>query len=101
MLRCPKPDDAGSNPAGPARMDHAMPPIIDYRRDDPICANCHQRPATIIWVGEGGMLAYTHGGGVWWCKFCATEAQLAYAKAAALRIPELEQQLATLRQETK
>jgi hypothetical protein len=60
------------------------------------CVNCKERPATLDWVGDGGVLAYTHGMSVRWCEVCATRAQLEHAQAAAQRIPELETKLRTL-----
>jgi hypothetical protein len=62
----------------------------------PRCAQCHRRPGTITWVGEGGALAYVHGGGVRWCERCVVEAQLAHAVAMARQVPALEQQLAAI-----
>lgn len=66
------------------------------RQPDGFCRNCQKRPATTFWVGEGGALAYVHGGGVPWCMRCTVEAQLKYAREQAARIPELEQQLKRL-----
>ena len=60
------------------------------------CANCGQRPATQFWVGEGGMLAYTHGHYQSWCEPCVLQAQLDYARERAEAIPDLERQLAAL-----
>lgn len=61
-----------------------------------ICSNCHERPGTIQWVGEGGFLALSHGWYQWWCEVCATKAQIEYAKARAAVIPDLEAKLAEL-----
>jgi hypothetical protein len=60
-----------------------------------LCVNCHARPATVAWVGDG-MLAYVHGGGVPWCQHCAVAANLAFARKQAAMIPTLEQQLKQL-----
>lgn len=59
-----------------------------------LCGNCQQRPATKIWTGDGGSLAYIHGFYSRWCEQCVLEAQLVYARQQAERIPELERQLA-------
>jgi len=60
------------------------------------CANCKTRKATMDWVGEGGVLAWTHGMYTRWCEYCATEAQLKYARERAAAIPELEAKLKAL-----
>ena len=57
------------------------------------CSNCHERPATEFWVGEGGSLAYVHGQYESWCKPCVLQAQLDYAKERAGAIPDLERKL--------
>jgi hypothetical protein len=54
------------------------------------CARCSDRPGTVRW---GDALAFTHGGGQWWCERCATEVQLEHARERAAVIPELEQRL--------
>lgn len=53
------------------------------------CQHCGIRPATLIWTGEDGTLAFIHGMSERWCDYCVTEAQLAYARAQAARIPAL------------
>ncbi len=58
------------------------------------CVNCHQRPATALWIGEGGSLAFAHGHYQSWCEPCVLRAQLNYAKERAKAIPELERELA-------
>ncbi len=58
------------------------------------CSNCHQRPATVFWTGEGGSLAFVHGCYESWCKPCTLKAQLDYARERAAAIPELERELA-------
>jgi hypothetical protein len=60
------------------------------------CANCHKRPATQFWTGEGGSLAFSHGMYQSWCLPCVLRAQLEYAKERAEAIPELERELAEL-----
>ena len=60
------------------------------------CENCGIRPGTVQWVGEGGMLAVTHGWYSMWCERCVLEAQLAYARRRAAEIPELTKKLAAL-----
>lgn len=59
-----------------------------------LCNNCKQRPATEIWVGDGGVLAYAHGAYQHWCLRCVLEAQLEHARKLATSIPELESKLA-------
>lgn len=61
-----------------------------------LCQQCHQRPATETWVGDGGWLAYSHGMYSSWCKRCCVEAQLTHARESAAAIPDLEAQLQTL-----
>ncbi len=63
------------------------------------CANCHQRPATELWIGEGGTLALVHGHYEFWCKFCCLQFALNYARERAAAIPELERELAALNDE--
>ena len=73
------------------------PPMTGLPKSEPaMCRNCGKRPGVLQWVGDGGALAYVHGGGAPWCERCVVEAQLAYAKVLAARIPELEQKLSAL-----
>lgn len=58
------------------------------------CVNCHQRPATMFWIGEEGLLAFSHGYHESWCELCVLRAQLDCAKERAEAIPELERELA-------
>jgi hypothetical protein len=60
------------------------------------CQNCNERDATQTWVGEGGVMAWTHGMYQYWCELCCTQAQLKYAEEAAARIPELKEKLVLL-----
>lgn len=62
-----------------------------------ICQHCGKREATTIWVAEGGVLAWTHGGGQDWCQVCVIEAQLEHARKMASKIPELEKELEELK----
>lgn len=57
------------------------------------CVNCNTRPATMWWVGDGGILAFTHGGGEPWCEHCSVVEQLKHAQTMAAKIPELEEKL--------
>lgn len=57
------------------------------------CSNCKKHKATIRWVGEGGMLAFTHGCWSPWCECCELKAQLEYAKELSASIPEKEKRL--------
>lgn len=61
-----------------------------------LCANCGEREGTIQWLGQGGMLALTHGFYSMWCEVCATRAQLVYAEERAAAIPELQRKLQEL-----
>lgn len=70
--------------------------IAEPRRADGLCEHCGQRPATVIWIGEGDMLTYAHGGGSNWCERCCVEEQLEYARKRAAEIPALEQRLREL-----
>ena len=65
--------------------------------EKPLCQHCHKRPATIQWVGDGGMLAFTHGMYENWCDFCATTEQLKAARRSAKHIPRLEKKLKKLK----
>lgn len=60
----------------------------------PLCDNCGKRPGTEPWVGDGGLLAMTHGWTKMWCKPCVLEAQIGHARERADVIPELEAELA-------
>lgn len=59
-----------------------------------ICTNCKARPATTVWVGEGGALAFVHGGGMPWCRHCVLEAQLAHIRLLVAEMPAMELELA-------
>jgi hypothetical protein len=60
------------------------------------CVHCHKREATVQWVGEGGMLAFTHGMYEMWCDYCCTVEQLKHAQRSAKQIPRLEKKLKKL-----
>ncbi len=55
-----------------------------------LCRRCQKRPATNIWVGEGGVMSWAHGGGEPWCDLCITEEQLVYAWQILENLPALE-----------
>lgn len=61
-----------------------------------VCDNCHRRPGTIQWVGEGGLLAVTHGWYKMWCEICVVTARIKYAEKYIEQLPELYQKLADL-----
>ena len=42
------------------------------------CENCRAREATVLWVGDGGVLGWVHGAYECWCSICALEKQLAH-----------------------
>lgn len=58
------------------------------------CQNCHSRPATVNWTGEGGTMDFIHGQYQRWCELCALRAQLKHAQERAAAIPELERRIA-------
>ena len=60
------------------------------------CANCHNRPATERWIGDGGSLALSHGHYQFWCKPCCLQVMLDHARERAAAIPDLECELAVL-----
>ena len=64
------------------------------RKIEGLCENCHERPATLIWVGEGGSLAMSRDymQSVW-CKKCALTEQIAYAEVAVSRLETLKRKL--------
>lgn len=61
-----------------------------------LCQQCQQRPGTHTWVADGGIWAYTHGGGQWWCEECVVRAQLAHAEKVTADIPALKDRLLEL-----
>lgn len=56
-----------------------------------LCARCGLRPATETWTESA--FAFAHGLFQRWCKRCVVEAQLAFAREVAARIPRLEAEL--------
>src|SRR3972149_5250684 len=54
------------------------------------CENCGLHKATETWVGEGGILGFTHGMSSEWCDCCVIQAQLKFCKEAAARLAGLE-----------
>jgi len=70
--------------------------IVDAMTPKGNCENCNTRPATLWWVGEGGAMAWAHGGGVPWCQHCSVTEQLKHARDMAAKIPELEEKLKSL-----
>lgn len=61
-----------------------------------ICQRCQQRPATLNWVADGGVMAYVHGMTQRWCERCAVSEQLVYATKIAATIPNLKERLRQL-----
>lgn len=61
-----------------------------------ICTNCKVRPATLRWVGDGGVMALTHGGSTVWCELCVVRAQADYAAEGVRRLETLNRRLAEL-----
>lgn len=60
------------------------------------CQKCGQREGTENWVGDGGVLAFTHGLVAQWCKLCVVEAQIAHAEKLQQQLPDLYQRRAEL-----
>jgi len=58
------------------------------------CQHCGKRPATESWIGEGGVLAMTHGMSQAWCKLCCLQEQILYAKKIIKNFPKLKRELA-------
>lgn len=57
------------------------------------CQKCNKYNATIKWVGEGGVLDFTHGFYQEWCKQCALKEQIKHCEKAAKRLPRLKEKL--------
>jgi hypothetical protein len=57
------------------------------------CQKCNKHEATINWVGEGGILDYTHGMYERWCECCALKENIKHAKKMAKRLSILERKL--------
>lgn len=95
---------AGSNPAGTSNA--VVPGVNCFTASDVAaaprelkpCANCKQRPGTIVWIGTSDGLTYARNPTGWpmWCTRCSVEARLAHARELAATIPELERELAKL-----
>ena len=94
-------DDPLALGARPSWFDSSLPDMKGARMDDEkvMCQNCGEREGTNDWVGEGGMLAWSHGWSQKWCDLCCVREQLAHAKKLAERIPELEEKLERLENE--
>lgn len=61
-----------------------------------LCAKCGERPATVDWVCDGGVLAWARGMSVRRCERCSLEEQLEHARKMAAKIPEIEARLRDL-----
>src|SRR3972149_3983851 len=60
----------------------------------PMCAKCGKHRASVFWLGNQGLMEYTHGGHAeFWCECCAVKAQLKYARDQARRVRVLEKKL--------
>ena len=66
---------------------------IDGIEQDQWCQNCHERQASVNWVGEGGALAAVHGMVARWCKVCVLEKQIEHAEKMEAMLPSLRSQL--------
>ena len=69
-----------------------MPDWTRVPEDHP-CDHCQERPAAVMWLGDGDMVSAIHGARWWWCERCAVEAQLERARERAAAIPDLERRL--------
>ena len=84
-------------------IEHGEQPIVrgkPYQPDnfiEEVCVHCNKRPATTNWVGNGGILEYSHGMYERWCDHCCTFEQLKAARKAAKQIPTLEKRLKKLK----
>lgn len=67
---------------------------LSARDGSQLCEACKTRKGTIRW---GDALAQTHGWTTWRCGICALEEQVAFARARAAALPDLEAQLAELK----
>lgn len=61
------------------------------------CQRCHERKATEVWVGEGSVMDFIHGGYERWCKKCCLEVQIAYAEKHRDDLKELKEKLKKLK----
>ena len=62
-----------------------------------ICSNCKKRLATIKWTGYASSMEINHGALIeYWCKICASQAQIECRKEQAAQIPALEKELEEL-----
>ena len=66
---------------------------ISENRVKGLCENCHKRPATEDWTGEGGILAFVHGMYSRWCSVCVLRTQIKFAYERKDTIPQLEKEL--------
>jgi hypothetical protein len=60
------------------------------------CLKCGREAETTSYIGDGGMMAVTHGFSQQWCEMCIVRGQIAYVQDQAARLPDLEAKLATL-----
>jgi len=68
-----------------------------FRKTPRPCENCGRHEATVLWAGEGGMLAISHGHVSPWCRCCTLRAQVRHLRKAAARLPRVERSLGTVR----
>jgi hypothetical protein len=64
--------------------------------DEALCANCGKNPGTLDWVGDGGVLALTHGWVAKWCEPCCLKVQIKHAEERAAELPKMRARLAEL-----
>lgn len=57
------------------------------------CNNCKKHEETETWVGEGGMLAFTHGFSSQWCKCCVLKAQIKHIEKIAKGLESIKKKL--------
>ena len=58
-----------------------------------MCQHCHNRKATIQWIGTGGIMDALHGMFEMWCERCTLEAQITYAEEHKSDLERLKKEL--------
>ena len=94
-------EDSWDSPEGRTHsfgtVEHPHPAYYSEAKTKQLCQHCHKREASVQWVGDGGIIAMTHGMYENWCDFCATTEQLKHARRSAKHIPRLEKKLKKLK----
>ena len=61
------------------------------------CENCGKHEGTQKWLGNEGMMAFTHGMWRLWCECCCLKEQIKFAKERTAAIPKMEKELLKLK----